>query len=270
MTRSYELSGMIPPTDAKKAKITYTMLESTNKKNPFYLQNLMYDLPFDLDNISTLTIQIIVPQKQQAYIIDDLHFVSTITNNIELVIHESSNMNYRLFIANHHFCEGCKKREFYGCQQLSTTGDTDQPPNKNIKISLKEPHAQAYLKCHYLGDQQSAFNLTTTQHHQANNTTSKVVVKGVLDGKSKLASNNTILVDKALKNISAEQNNKNLVLSSNAHVVSIPNIIVNSKKVACKHGATVSSISPEELFYLQSRGIERMEAEKLLIEAFLK
>ena len=121
-----------------------------------------------------------------------------------------------------------------------------------------------------MGDTQSNLKITTVQNHQASNTISKLNIKGVLDDQAKLMSDNTIIVDKNLKNITAEQMNKNLMLNENAHATSIPKLEINSNNVSCKHGATIKMLDSSELFYLQSRGIEKPEAERLLVEAFLR
>jgi hypothetical protein len=246
------------------ATILYTVDEKSTKRNPLYLQDLLIDLPFDQTALSTLTLRITVPHGRTAYIIDDLHFVSPSSNTIELILQESSLVQYTLFVANHALCAMCNKKDFFGCQSLPSLFE------KKILVDLQEPMAQAHIKCHYLGDETSEFSLTTTQHHRASSTTSKLVVKGVLDDSAKLISNNTIIVDKNVKAVVAEQSNKNLMLSSKARAISIPQLAINSESVSCKHGVTVSSINKDELFYLQSRGLVECDAERLLIEAFLR
>ena len=254
----------------KAATIFFTVEEPSTKQDPFFLQNIMYDppsprllgagLPFDL-----LTIQITIPRGMQAFIIDDLHFEETgaLTNKIELILEESSQLHYQLFVANHHLCEACKRKELYDCQQVP------QKFEKELSIKLIQPNAQAFIKCHYLGDDESKFKLTTTQHHQASDTESYLTVKGVLDDQAKLVSDNTIIVDKKLEGVSAKQENKNLMLNKNARVISIPKLKINSQKVSCSHGATVGPLDPDSLFYLQSRGLGMRDAEQVLVEAFL-
>ncbi|MBU1007890.1 SufD family Fe-S cluster assembly protein [Candidatus Dependentiae bacterium] len=241
--------------------ITYTILEPSTKADPFYLQNLMYDRPIQITD--PLTITIIIPKNCSVFIIDDLHLSGATQNTIEFILEESSQLTYQFFVANHQLCERCEHKELYDCQKLPAVFE------KNIYVNLTAPHAQAFLKCHYLGDQKSNFKLTTKQHHQASNTTSKLIMKSVLDEQAKLISDSVITVDKKIKNVTAEQTNKNLMLHPKARVISMPKLRVNSKDVSCKHGATVSTIDQEQLFYLQSRGIEKKEAERILIEAFL-
>lgn len=248
--------------------ITYTTTENSSSSDPFYLQNLLYDLPFDLTKTEELTIEIIIPPQTEAYVIDDLELTGEgiKTNKIKFNLKERSTLSYQLFIANHEHCNLCSKKETYHCQSLPESNNFE----KAITINLDEPHAQANIKCHFLGDQTNTLNLTTTQNHNASNTTSKLIVKSVLDDQAKLISKNLIAVKPRLTDVVADQMNKNLMLAPTTRVVSVPQLAIKSKKVACTHGATVTPLDPEELFYLASRGIEKKEAERTLIEAFLK
>lgn len=250
-------------TSVKKI-ITHKFIEDSSKDDPFFLENLMYDLEFDIKKITELTIDLTIPKNLSVFIIDDLHFEHPITNTVNITLEENSIATYQFFVANHELCNLCDKKEFFDCQQLPTTF------TKTLVTKLTQSGAQAYINCHYLGDQESSFTIHTTQHHLASNTTSKLRVKSVLDNRAKLISDNIIIVEKNLQKITAEQTNKNLLLTDTAHVVSIPKLRVLSQQVSCKHGATVSKINENDLLYLQSRGIEKPDAERMLIEAFLR
>ncbi|MGB0389349.1 MAG: SufD family Fe-S cluster assembly protein, partial [Ardenticatenaceae bacterium] len=66
----------------------------------------------------------------------------------------------------------------------------------------------------------------------------------------------------------AYQANRNLMLSKKAHTDSIPMLEIEAHEVRCTHGSTTSQLDPEELFYLQSRGIPSDPATKLVVEGF--
>jgi Fe-S cluster assembly protein SufD len=68
--------------------------------------------------------------------------------------------------------------------------------------------------------------------------------------------------------IDGYQANRNLLLNSDARSDSIPGLEILNNDVRCTHGSTVGKIDPEQLFYLLSRGIPRLEAEQLVIQGF--
>ncbi len=64
------------------------------------------------------------------------------------------------------------------------------------------------------------------------------------------------------------QTNRNLILDDQARADSIPGLEIQADDVRCSHGATIGKLEEEPLFYLQSRGIPREEAERILVEGF--
>ena len=64
------------------------------------------------------------------------------------------------------------------------------------------------------------------------------------------------------------QSNRNLILSRQARADSIPGLEILTDDVRCTHGATVGKIDEEQVFYLQSRGLSRGDAEHLIVEGF--
>jgi Fe-S cluster assembly protein SufD len=64
------------------------------------------------------------------------------------------------------------------------------------------------------------------------------------------------------------QANRNLVLDHRARADSIPGLEILTDDVRCSHGATVGKIDQEQIYYLESRGLRRTDAERLIVEGF--
>lgn len=108
----------------------------------------------------------------------------------------------------------------------------------------------------------------TQQNHFAPNTTSDLLFKGALKGKSRSVWQGMIYVAPGAQKTDGYQANRNLVLSKHARADSIPGLEIMADDVRCTHGATVGKIDPDELFYLRSRGIQLPDAERLIVEGF--
>ena len=67
----------------------------------------------------------------------------------------------------------------------------------------------------------------------------------------------------------AYQTNRNLLLSRKARADSLPNLEIEADDVKCSHGATVGELDAEAKFYLMSRGLDRITAERLVVLGFL-
>lgn len=120
----------------------------------------------------------------------------------------------------------------------------------------------------YFTDHDQHLDHDTQQNHLAPNTTSDLLFKGALLGKSRSVWQGMIYVAPGASKTDGYQANRNLVLSDEARADSIPGLEIKTDDVRCTHGATVGKIDPEPVFYLQSRGILKQEAERLVVEGF--
>jgi Fe-S cluster assembly protein SufD len=120
----------------------------------------------------------------------------------------------------------------------------------------------------YLGTEQQIIDNHTTIDHAAPACESHEFYKGILDGHSHGVFNGKIYVRPHAQKTDAKQTNQGLLLSRNAQINSMPQLKIYADDVKCTHGATVGQLSKEALFYLRTRGIEKEEAEAILIRAF--
>ncbi|MEH2358617.1 Fe-S cluster assembly protein SufD [Nostoc sp.] len=97
---------------------------------------------------------------------------------------------------------------------------------------------------------------------------SKQLHKCIVGDRAHAVFNGKVLVPKPAQLTNAVQMNRNLLLSSKARVDTKPQLEITADNVKCAHGATVSQLEDDEIFYLQSRGIDENNARKLLINAF--
>jgi Fe-S cluster assembly protein SufD len=120
----------------------------------------------------------------------------------------------------------------------------------------------------YFADGGQALDYDTLQAHLAPNTTSDFAFKGVLRDRARAVWRGMISVAKDAQKTNAYQENRNLLLSPDAHADSIPGLEIEANDVRCTHGATVSQVNRDELFYCMARGLSRAEAELLIVRGF--
>jgi Fe-S cluster assembly protein SufD len=60
------------------------------------------------------------------------------------------------------------------------------------------------------------------------------------------------------------------MLSPTTHAVPIPGLEILANDVRCTHGATVSRVDRDELFYAMARGRSRGAAERLIVRGFFQ
>ena len=93
--------------------------------------------------------------------------------------------------------------------------------------------------------------------------------KCIADDRAHTVFNGKVFVPKPAQMTDAKQLNRNLLLSSKARVDTKPELQITADNVKCSHGATVSQLQADEIFYLRSRGLSEDDARQLLIDAFV-
>lgn len=110
--------------------------------------------------------------------------------------------------------------------------------------------------------------LETITDHRVPNTACNTYVKTVLDGASKSKYTGRILIKKPAQQTSSFLETNTLVLGDKTQNNSQPILEIEADDVKASHGSTTGRIDSAQVYYLQSRGFTKREAEELLIEGF--
>jgi len=137
-----------------------------------------------------------------------------------------------------------------------------------VSLDLIGKGAEGRVSGMFFADKSQHLSYNTLQRHLAPRTTSDLLFKGALNGKSRSVWRGMIYVAPGARYIDGYQANRNLVLDPAARSDSIPGLEILNNDVRCTHGSTVGKIDQDQLFYLLSRGIPRQEAEQLVIQGF--
>ena len=140
----------------------------------------------------------------------------------------------------------------------------------SIGSHMRGENSKAEMLGIFFGDGDQFFDHHTWQLHESPFATSDLEFKGAMKENSRSVYSGLIKVFEGAQRTDAYQQNRNLVLSRNARADSIPNLEISANDVRCTHGATVSQVEEEHMFYLQARGIPRAEAQKLIVEGFFR
>ena len=119
-------------------------------------------------------------------------------------------------------------------------------------------------------DSEQHFDNTSNTHHAAEETFGDILFKGALRDVSRLGFEGIIKVDHGAQKTDSYLTMNTLFLSEGARASSIPGLEILADDVRCSHGATVGTVLEEQVFYLMSRGISRIEAEKLIVGGFFE
>jgi Fe-S cluster assembly protein SufD len=135
---------------------------------------------------------------------------------------------------------------------------------------LRGPGGEAAVTGLYLPDGRQHIAFDTLQDHVAGNCLSDLLYQGALMGGSRSVYEGTIRAWPGAQKTNAYQSNRNLLLSRKARADSMPQLEIEANDLRCTHGATVSQVDEDQVFYLMSRGIPREDAVRLIVEGFFQ
>lgn len=128
--------------------------------------------------------------------------------------------------------------------------------------------ASGDLLAAYFGEDDQTLDFRTFQDHLAPDTTSDLLFKGAVGGRSRSIYTGLITVRPDARGTNAYQTNRNLKLSEEAWAESVPNLEIQNNDVRCSHASTVGPIDTDQRFYLESRGVPPEVAERLVVSGF--
>ncbi|MDJ0839939.1 MAG: Fe-S cluster assembly protein SufD [Acidobacteriota bacterium] len=139
---------------------------------------------------------------------------------------------------------------------------------RDIDIALVGEGAHAGIDGLYVVHDTQLSDMHITVDHAVPECTSEQYIKGILDNKSRGVFCGRVIVAQDAQKTDARQTNRNLLLSDDAHVNTMPQLEIYADDVKCAHGATTGQLDRDALFYLQSRGVDEVAARDLLLFAF--
>ena len=120
----------------------------------------------------------------------------------------------------------------------------------------------------YFGEEKQIHDNRVFVNHLGKNTSSNMITKGVLGDESSSIFTGTIHIAEGAEKTESHQENRNILLSEQASAQSVPNLEILCDDVICSHGSSVGPIEESVYHYVMARGIEKVDADKLLIKGF--
>jgi Fe-S cluster assembly protein SufD len=198
----------------------------------------------------------------------------TLTNIVsEIVLDDNAKLNFNIFQGegddafqiNHTKVIQNRNSQFSG-HTLTLCGAIVR---NDLQVKQMGEACETYVNGLYFPDREQHFDNYVFVQHAKPLGTSRQIYKGIIDNKASAVFLGKVMVDRNAQKTQASQSNRNILMSRDAKVNSKPQLEIYADDVACSHGSTTGQIDKEALFYMQSRGIDRHQAEVLLLSAFV-
>ena len=139
-----------------------------------------------------------------------------------------------------------------------------------IRINQLEGDAKTVTKGIQITKNKDQIATYTKMQFNGPNGTLEQINKSLADDKSHAVFEGSIIVPKIAQKTDASQLSRNLLLSKHAKIDTKPQLEIIADDVKCKHGATISQLNEEELFYMRARGLTLEEASKLQLSSYFQ
>lgn len=153
----------------------------------------------------------------------------------------------------------------FASTSISLGGEIDR---NEVRARLTAAGAESVMNGLYVITNEEHCDNHTVVRHEVPHGTSRQLFKGILGGKARGAFTGKVVVEPGAQKTVAEQANHNLLLSADSIAETRPQLEIHADDVQCAHGATIGRLDEDQLYYLRSRGIDRITARNLLVHAF--
>ena len=138
-----------------------------------------------------------------------------------------------------------------------------------IRMTFEDDGSDVGLRGATIGRGKQHLDTTLVVDHAAPHCGGHEYFKAAMDGQSQGVFQGKIIVEPGAQKTDSKMMSRALLLSETAEFSNKPELEIFADDVVCGHGATCGRIDEQMLFFLRSRGIEKAEAERMLVLAFL-
>lgn len=220
----------------------------------------------------------VIEENAQAIFLESFHFVgqskeSQFQNQIsEVILRGNSRLAYYQLFSSPVNCQFINALKVE--QENSSVFNTNSVllggglVRNEIKVNLNGQGCETNLNGIYLPNANQFFDNYTSVIHAQPHCASHQVYKGIIGANGSGNYLGKVYVAKDAQKTDATQSNKNILLDATSQANSKPQLEIHADDVKCSHGSTTGQLDKEQLFYLQSRGITKIKAQNLLLNAF--
>ncbi|WP_322151820.1 SufD family Fe-S cluster assembly protein [Paratractidigestivibacter sp.] len=139
-----------------------------------------------------------------------------------------------------------------------------------LAAELAGARSRIDLTCRYFAHDKNVLDINHVVRMRGRNTRAEVSESGALDGAARKSLRATIDLVHGARGAKGNEAESVLVLGDDVVNKTVPTILCDEDDVAGNHGATIGSVSPEQIDYLMDRGLSRHEAEQLFVRAIFE
>jgi Fe-S cluster assembly protein SufD len=141
---------------------------------------------------------------------------------------------------------------------------------QHLELAVSEPGGEMAFRGIFFTEQHEHLDVFAVDLHETGPSGGDVHWRGAATGESRASFEGLIQIDPGAQQTHTYLQIHSMMLSPNARIDAIPSVLVSSDDVSASHGGTVGELDESAIFYMQSRGLDRAAAVRIIVEGFFE
>ncbi len=141
---------------------------------------------------------------------------------------------------------------------------------QHLELAVSEPGGDMAFRGLFFAEDHEHLDVFAADLHETGPSGGDVHWRGAASGESRASFEGLIQIDPGAQQTHTYLQIHSMMLSPKARIDAIPSVLVSSDDVSASHGGTVGELDEAMIFYMQSRGIDRAAAVRIIVEGFFE
>jgi Fe-S cluster assembly scaffold protein SufB len=141
---------------------------------------------------------------------------------------------------------------------------------QHLELAVSEPGGDMAFRGVFFAQEQELLDVFAVDLHETGPSGGDVHWRGAATGESRASFEGLIQIDPGAQQTHTYLQIHTMMLSPKARLDAIPSVLVSADDVSASHGGTVGELDEDAIFYMQSRGLDRASAVRVIVEGFFE
>jgi Fe-S cluster assembly protein SufD len=141
---------------------------------------------------------------------------------------------------------------------------------QHLELAVTEPGGDMAFRGLFFTEEHEHLDVFAVDLHETGPSGGDVHWRGAATGESRASFEGLIQIDPGAQQTHTYLQIHSMMLSPKARVDAIPSVLVSADDVSASHGGTVGELDEAAIFYMQSRGLDRPAAVRVIVEGFFE
>jgi Fe-S cluster assembly scaffold protein SufB len=141
---------------------------------------------------------------------------------------------------------------------------------QHLELAVSEPGGDMAFRGLFFAEEREHLDVFAADLHETGPSGGDVHWRGAASGESRASFEGLIQIDPGAQQTHTYLQIHSMMLSPKARIDAIPSVLVSSDDVSASHGGTVGELDEAAIFYMQSRGLDRPSAVRVIVEGFFE